>query len=300
MLGLAGAARGQYFPPVNPTPVNPTPTVPGSTVTRLVGVGSVASLGGNGFRLTPSFRWQRGAVWLVDKQQIANGFQTTFQFRLSNPGGLVQWTPTGFQRGGDGFAFVIQNYGIPVVGPFAGYLGYHGLPNSLAVEFDTWLNYEAGFFDPNDNHISVHSRGQGANSVSESASLGRTTALPNMKDGNTHLVRIDYTPGTLRVYMDNQGFPVLTIPGLNLSNLLRLDNGSAWMGFTAGTGNAYQTHDVLSWQFGPGGFPLVPEVPFPLTTPPSTPMPSTPTAPFVLPPPTDATQPPVTGVNPPY
>ena len=100
----------------------------------------------------------REKATLISKQPVANGFQSTFQFRITNPGGLVQYTPHGFQQGGDGFAFVIQNFGIPVLGPSAGYLGYHGLPNSLAIEFDTWLNYEAGFFDPNGNHISVHSR----------------------------------------------------------------------------------------------------------------------------------------------
>ncbi len=288
MLGLAIPAAAQY-PPI---PTTPVPTVPGTSPYRLVGIGSVAPIGTTGFRLTPSAPYRRGAVWLVNKQSIAGGFQTTFQFRLHSPGGLALRGPFGLQFGGDGFAFVIQNYSLPVVGPFAGYMGYHGIPNSLAVEFDTWWNTEYGFFDPNTNHVSVHTRGRAANSASEAASIGRTTVIPFLKDGAVHTVRIDYVPGTLRVFVDNLAAPVLTIPGVNLASLLQLDaTGSAWMGFTAGTGSAYQTHDVLSWTFGPPGVPLVSEGPFPVTTTPSTPQPTTPTRPYVLPPsPTSPTE----------
>jgi hypothetical protein len=290
LLCLATSATAQY-----PTPTDP---VPGTGINQLIGIGSVASLGGAGFRLTPSLPYRRGGVWMINKLPVANGFQSTFQFRITNPGGLVQYTPFGFQQGGDGFAFVIQNFGIPVLGPPAGYLGYHGIPNSMAIEFDTWLNYEAGFFDPNGNHISVHSRGPAANSVSEAASLGRTTAIPFLKDGATHLARIDYTPGVLSVFVDNLASPVLTLSGLNLSTLLNLDNGSAWVGFTSGTGSAYQTHDILSWQITGTTLPFPGGVPFPVTTTPTTPTPTTPTDPFILPPP--PTSPPTTGTtNPP-
>lgn len=277
VLCVATAAAAQY--------TNPGTTTPGSTTTSLAGIGSVSQISATGFRLTPSFRFQRGAVWAINKQLVAGGFQSTFQFQISNPGGLVESTPFGFQRGGDGFAFVIQNFGIPVVGPPAGYLGYHGLPNSLAVEFDTWQNFEPGFLDPNGNHVSVHSRGPGANSVSETASLGRTTALPFLKDGASHLARVDYTPGTLRVFVDTLAFPVLTVTGLNLASLLSLDNGSAWVGFTSGTGSAYETHDILRWEFlQGGGVPVVVGGPFPVTATPFTPTPTTPADPYILPP----------------
>jgi hypothetical protein len=275
-LGLVTSAAAQY-----PTP---SPTVPGGSTTSLIGIGSASQISPTGFRLTPSFRFQRAGVWMFNKQFVAGGFQSTFQFQISNPGGLIQSTPFGFQQGGDGFAFVIQNFGIPVVGPPAGYLGYHGLPNSLAVEFDTWWNTEPGFLDPNGNHISVHSRGLAANSVSEAASLGSTTTIPFLKDGATHMARVDYTPGTLRVFVDTLAFPVLTVSGLNLANLLSLDNGAAWVGFTSGTGSAYETHDILRWEFGQTGIPVVVTGPFPVTATPSTPMPTTPTAPYILPP----------------
>jgi hypothetical protein len=250
----------------------------------LLGIGNVAALNPTGIRLTFSAPYQRGAVWLAGKQPIANGFQTTFQFRIAGIGGIVEQSPFGLQAGGDGFAFVIQNYSVPVVGPFAGFLGYHGIPNSLAVEFDTWWNGEPGFLDPNGNHVSVHTRGVAPNSVSESASLGQATQIPFLKDGATHVAQISYTPGALQVFVDDMTVPVLTIPNLNLASLLSLDNGSAWMGFTAGTGAAYEAHDILAWQIGGTGLPVTPGGPFPVTTMPYSAMPSSPAQPYVAPP----------------
>lgn len=54
-------------------------------------------------------------------------------------------------HGGDGFALVIHgNYesqpgqnvgqGIHTLGEGGEGMGYHGIPNSLAIEFDTWYN----------------------------------------------------------------------------------------------------------------------------------------------------------------
>jgi hypothetical protein len=295
-LGLATAASAQYGVPGTPTPGVPGVTPPpGTNVLQLIGIGDVAAIGTNGFRLTFSAPYQRGAVWAVNKQFIANGFQSTFQFRISGIRGIIEQSPFGLQQGGDGFALVIQNFSIPVVGPPAGFLGYHGLPNSLAVEFDTWWNGEFGFIDPNGNHISVHSRGTAPNSVSEATSLGQATSIPFMKDGAVHGVSINYTPGTLQVFMDNLTNPVLTIPNLNLSSLLSLDNGSAWLGFTAGTGAAFENHDIFNWQLGPTGIPTTAQGPFPVMATPYTPWPGSPTQPYVMPP---ASSPaPATGVT---
>lgn len=55
--------------------------------------------------------------------------------------------------------------------------------------------------------------------------------------------------GLLYVYVDDLDYPVL-ITMLNIEDTLHLDNGRAFVGFTAGTGdNNWQAHDVLSWQF---------------------------------------------------
>lgn len=53
----------------------------------------------------------------------------------------------------------------------------------------------------------------------------------------------------LAVYLDDMDTPVLSVP-LRIEQSLELSHGRAWVGFTAATGElAWQTHDILSWQF---------------------------------------------------
>src|SRR5690606_12633761 len=45
---------------------------------------------------------------------------------------------------------------------------------------------------------------------------------------------------------------VLTVD-VDIDNLLNLDRGRAFLGFTAATSSAYQNHDLLSWHLREGG-----------------------------------------------
>ena len=55
--------------------------------------------------------------------------------------------------------------------------------------------------------------------------------------------------GLLYVYVDDMYSPVITTP-LNLEFTLNLDDGRAYVGLTAATGeNHWQAHDILQWQF---------------------------------------------------
>jgi tetratricopeptide (TPR) repeat protein len=178
----------------------------------------------------------QGAAWLTAKQPVALGFDTTFRFQMSD--GIA-----------DGFALVIQNHLPTALGPGGGGLGYGGLahhiglPNSIAVEFDTFAD-QLGELGP---HISVQTNGTEPNHGLSTFSLGWTLAQ-QLSDGGEHFARIRYVPGTLTVYLDDLENPVLTT-SLDLVSLLDLDDGSAWLGFTAGTGFEYQNHDILSWDY---------------------------------------------------
>src|ERR687895_2595193 len=110
-------------------------------------------------RLTADQKGQAGAAWLPAKQSVQGGFAATFQWQISR---------TGQAAGGDGFAFVVQNASLRfprglALGDGENGIGYSGIPNSLAVEFDTLQNppeeFGGGLGDPNNNHISVQSRG---------------------------------------------------------------------------------------------------------------------------------------------
>jgi hypothetical protein len=206
--------------------------------------GHAAIVGGR-LRLTPALEVQGGRAWYKTKQPVAGGFETTFRFQL---------TQQDARGGADGFAFVIQNQA-EWAGSWGGHtLAYDGIANSVAIEFDTWKN-DWGTpeeQDPDGNHVSVHTNGTGPNDYRETFSIGRTSPIPNLKDGNIHWVRILYAQGSLTIYVDDFTTPALQVP-LDLSTRLALDNGKAWVGFTAGTGIAYQNHDIVSWAFYPNG-----------------------------------------------
>jgi len=119
---------------------------------------------------------QAASLWFSVPQVVAGGFNTWFEFRI---------TPSE-QSGNtaDGLAFVIQNAqggtntdpstgcgetgsGPTALGGGGGCLGYSGIDNSLALEFDTFYNSPwdpqdlAGGSYYNDNHISLQDCGAG-------------------------------------------------------------------------------------------------------------------------------------------
>ena len=239
LLGVTSAAHAQF---------NLT-SFPSATGLNVVGNAAVVAGTTNRLRVTSNVTNQIGAAWYATPQVIAQGFTTTFQFQITNPSGNAP-------NGGDGFAFVIQNTSATAVGPNGSgcTLGYDGIPNSVAIEFDTYQTGGAcigagNVSDPNGNHISVHTLGTAPNSVKESASIGIFSPAASMESGATHTVQIVYLPGTLRVYYDDLVNPAITAT-LNLSTTLNLTSGlSAWVGFTAATGGAYERHDILNWSF---------------------------------------------------
>lgn len=183
-------------------------------------------------RVVPSQFNKAGAGWLPTRQSVGPGFSATFRFLLTDCRGLC----------GDGFAFVVQNEGTAALGVGGGGLGYQGIP-SVAVEFDSFSNPEND--DPGNYHISVHTRGTDPNRAEEAFSLGSTSG-GLFAGHDAHTVRIDYTPGTLFVFLDGRPSPVLTV-SVDLASTLGLSSGTAFTGFTAGTGAAAENHDILSF-----------------------------------------------------
>lgn len=210
-----------------------------SDVTELNMVGSAQEFQGR-LRLTPTVRYAAGAAWFNTRQIVEDGFRTNFRFQLSG--------------GGDGFTFAIQNDSLAALGAVGGSLGYAasssgnqgGIPASLVIEFDSYLNREHD--DPNGNHVSVHTAGLDENLAHITSSLGWGVPDFLLDDGNVHTATIEYLPESLSVWLDGSIDPVVTVP-VNLANTLPLDSGQAWVGFTASTGGATQTHDILSWNF---------------------------------------------------
>ncbi|OQS06188.1 hypothetical protein THRCLA_01760 [Thraustotheca clavata] len=244
---------------------------------------------GPALRLTGSFPYLTGAVWYPRGMNVREGFTTTFAFRLSNPSfhcKIMDDVATHCRsRGGDGFAFVIQNVDTSQIGNGGSGLGYAGMANSLTIEFDTWYNPD--LLDRYENHISVQTRGPSASiSSHHSYSLGATTEIPDLTDG-IYNVKIMYTPyftpdmafkhhfqpsvyvsqyldsgnwsvnglGCLSIELNN--LTVLSVP-LHIDQVVQLTTGGrAFLGFTGATGaSTWQVHDILNWTFNSLRIPI--------------------------------------------
>lgn len=140
---------------------------PGFAVIDDLNLVGAAAQAGDVLRLVPTQNWSAGAAWYAQKQRVDSTFETVFQFNL-NPSD---------SNAADGFAFVIQNDSDTALGGDASDLGFAGIPNSLAVEFDT---FEGS--DPSLHRISVQTAGLEPNSSHWDYSLGSTTDIPAMWD----------------------------------------------------------------------------------------------------------------------
>lgn len=72
---------------------------------------------------------------------------------------------------------------------------------------------------------------------------GSSALLPYLLD-NAENRRV----GTLVVWVDDMETPLMAVP-INLSTVLDLDGGQAYVGFTSATGNSFEKHDMLKWYF---------------------------------------------------
>src|SRR5690242_15563050 len=113
-------------------------------------VGSAVLQGGQ-LILTPDVPDLAGAAWRTPAIRLRNRVQASFGYVRSDA-----------PAASDGYAFVLQGDSVDSLGGAGGGLGYTGIPDSVAVEFDTWQNIAADFGsptsvdDPAAPHISVH------------------------------------------------------------------------------------------------------------------------------------------------
>lgn len=204
----------------------------------------------NAIILTETQPYSAGAVWGRKQMDITGGFTISFTFRMTN--GHDNEQPDGSLPGADGVVFVVQNSGLTALGKSGEGIGYEGMPKSLAIEFDTYLN--PAYSDPNGNHIAVQSGGIGPCRPEHIApyNLGITTDVVTMiSDGRIYHGRIDYHGNRLSIYLDTTGRferPTLVLDSIDIADLIGLDSGgTAWIGFTSATGRSVERHELLSW-----------------------------------------------------
>jgi hypothetical protein len=196
----------------------------------------------------PALYDQVGSAFYNNQVNVAQGFKTVFTLQIV-PSRTASTTA-------DGMSFLIQNSSLNALGTQTGQPGYYGIPDSIAVEFDTFYNPQIS--DPNNNHIGIQSCGTLPNTYDHGSScnLGLQPDLPvTLADGNPHQVVISYAPGAsgfgpFTVTVDKT---VVLTSKLNLSTLLSLNGNDAWVGFTAGSGADWEYGTVRNWTFASVG-----------------------------------------------
>ncbi|KAK5576361.1 hypothetical protein RB653_007502 [Dictyostelium firmibasis] len=199
----------------------------------------------NGICLTPDENDRVGGFWLKERVDIISngGFICRFKFLIKT-------------NGADGMAFVIQNDSASSLGIGGCGLGYQGIRNSIAIEFDTYPTKDH-CRDPDGNHISIHTRHLEPNSAHHRFSLAHGNPQNNkpMNDGIEHECIIKYSltdggnGGTIDVWLDK--YQVLYKINANIQQLLKLhENKSCFIGMTASTGGLKQAHIISNFSIG--------------------------------------------------
>jgi hypothetical protein len=144
-----------------------------------------ASYAANEYTLTTASNNQTGAIWNKNRLDLRESWEAYFELYLGNN-----------DNGADGIAFVLQDKGIDPPLLSGGGLGYSGLFNSVAVEFDDFNNGTA-WGDLADDHVAIH-----RNEVTNIAA--GPVALPNIEDGAWHtaLVAWESSTNTMTITFD--------------------------------------------------------------------------------------------------
>jgi Legume lectin domain/PEP-CTERM motif len=188
---------------------------------------------------------------------------------MSNPGGI---------NPADGFTFVLAANPTGLGGEGFG-LGYAGVPNSVAIEFDTFYNGPGSVAgngaspnrddldsanNPSSNHVAIDTSGHLTNTdltnVYGIGSCGFTTGTPVessnavpgcLSNGDVWTANISYNGSQLSVVLrdptEGASFVALSNVSIDLASLLGTDQ--AFVGFTASTGAGNQDTDILDWSF---------------------------------------------------
>jgi Legume lectin domain len=249
----------------NPKPVSPPPITlefPNIGIASGFTLTGSAHQIGNRLRLTNWYS-QAGTAFLTDRISLAENasFSTRFSFQISSSNGAGDADGPG----ADGLAFVIQTLSNNVGGAGGG-IGYAGIGQSVAIEFDTYYNK---YFDPNGNHIGLNLNGN-------LYSTAWTPVYPRMNNGGIWHSWVDYNglSKLLEVRIsttENRPINPALSYVLDIASILKMPN--AFMGFTSGTGGGMGVHDILSWdvknQYDPNfknSLVTAEEVPEPIST----------------------------------
>lgn len=228
----------------------------GACGTTLTCVGNTG-VSGTALRVTPASAFQSGAGYSTTAITLGAGatFSTTFQFRMTNTGGIAP---------ADGITFVLAKNATGL-GAAGGGLGYQNVANSVAVEFDTYNN---GGSDLGSNHVAVDTNGVLSNQAAANpygvatCDFGGNSYLATgcMSNGHVWTATINYDGALLNVFLQDGANAVQhLISNYAIDIAATLGTNDAFVGFTGGTGSGFENQDILSWKLANDTSISVPE-----------------------------------------
>lgn len=251
VLGLLAIVAMLCATGAHATPLVSLTSFAGTCGGKLVCAGNAAEQGA-ALRLVPDAPNQSGAAYLSKSIPLAagQGFVSVFSFRLTGGADAMR---------ADGLAFLLARDPSSLGDPsrYGGSMGFEGVGNSFAVEFDVFDNGgEVG----GSNHVALSRDGilsdtAAASPFGESSCAGIVVGPTCMSNGDVWTAIIGYNglDQELSVaVIDGTGAIDLVI-GNYAANLDYMLGGTGiYAGFGAGTGDGRLDHDITSWTMALG------------------------------------------------
>jgi hypothetical protein len=206
---------------------------------------------GSNTKLTGTKTFSAGSVWKpFVGSPTRDGFHHRIKARLANGDNRGENEQT--SPGADGIVLVVQRHGVDALGASGRNIGYSGIRNGVAIEFDTYVNLTNA--DPPGHHLAVmkpvnHSLSAVHNEASTAAF---TLNVPNIvSDSSPFYIDYHYLNRKLTVTVsktndfDNAS---LIVENFDIDALIGLNPGEPYfIGFTSATGVAVQEHIIDDW-----------------------------------------------------
>ncbi len=192
-------------------------------------------------QLTETVTGQAGGAFYATPVTMPDdrSFNAYFSFRITEP-----HCTESARTGGDGLTFTITP-SLNSHGSSGGGIGYFGIPDSIAIEFDTFFNPEHN--DPTKHHVGLDVGGA-------VQSVAKTEVPFSFNDGQTYHAWIDYD-GKNDI-LEVRVAPTNSRPSAALlSHKIDLEKqlgAQQYIGFTSSTGSCYEYHFVTSLYFHSG------------------------------------------------
>jgi fibronectin type 3 domain-containing protein len=241
--GFNGLGDGPYSNIVNATTTNQVAVLDfsagfaGST-NQLTYNGS-AAINGTKAEVTNNGLSEAGSVFSTSPVDVTK-FTTQFTFQM-----------TAGSSTADGFTFTIQGVGPTALGPSGGGLGYGpdhtggtgGIASSVAIKFDLYDNQGEGV-----DSTGLYTNGAAPTNV---GSIDLTPSGLDLHSGDTFQVNMTYDGTTLSVTILDTVTKKTATQNYTINITGTVGNGTAFVGFTGGTGGLTVTTDILTWTFSP-------------------------------------------------